>query len=205
MLLLKRKTFEVSTEGLLVTGEDAAALARADEVVAAALSEAEAIRESAKAAYEAERRRGYEDGLAAGRAEVLGQKFELVAESVEFMESVECKMADLVLNAIRKCLGEIDAEEIVRRLVSRAMQAIVRNQRQLTVRVAPEMVASVKARMQTILADFPSVAFVDVAEDPQMKGLACIVETEAGVVEASIDGQLAAIEKSIRKNFSSGR
>jgi len=205
MLLLKRKTFEVTANGPHVTAEDAAAVARADEIIAAAMAEAEAIRESAKAAFAEERSRGYEEGLAAGRAEILEKKFELVAESVQFMESVEGKMAELVLKALRKCLGELDAEDVVRRLVSKSMQAIVRNQRQLTIRVAPEMVAPVKARIQSILSEFPSVAFAEVAEDSQLSGLACIVETEAGVVEASVEGQLAAIEKSIRKNFKTGR
>ena len=42
---------------------------------------------------------------------------------------------------------------------------------------------------------------IDVAEDAHLAAAACVVETEAGLVEASVEGQLAAIEKSIRKNF----
>ena len=63
----------------------------------------------------------------------------------------------------------------------------------------------VKERMKTLLSEFPSVAFADVVEDPHLAGTACVVETDAGSVEASIDGQLAAIEKSIRKNFAKDR
>ena len=85
--------------------------------------------------------------------------------------------------------------------MKKSMQAVVRAQRQITIKVAPAMTAVVKERLQSILADFPSVAIAEVVEDPHLEGVACIVETETGMVEASIEGQLAAIEKAIRKGF----
>lgn len=201
MLLLKRKTFEVSSEGLRVTAEDAATLVRAEEIVAAADADAVRIAEEAKAAYEEEKKRGYADGIAAGKAEILMQKLDLVDESVRYIESVEEKMSDIVIKALKKCVAEIGNRELVVQIVRKAMAAVVRNQRQITIKVAPEMVPVVKERLQAILADFPSVSFADIAEDAHLAATACVVETEAGLVEASIEGQIAAIEKSIRKNF----
>ena len=201
MLLLKRKTFEIESATPLVKGDEAAIVARAEEIIAAAEAESAKIAEEAKAAYEAEKKRGYEDGIAEGREEILLQKLDLLDESVAFMESVEGKMADVVLKALKKCISEIGDKELVCQIVKKSMQAIVRNQRQITIKVAPEMVPVVKERLQTLLSEFPSVAFAEVAEDSHLDGTACVVETDAGSVEASIDGQLAAIEKSIRKNF----
>lgn len=132
-------------------------------------------------------------------------KIGLVDESVAFMERTEEKVADVVLKALKKCIAEVGDRELVCQIVKKSMQAIVRNQRQLTVKVAPEMVDTVKGRISTILAEFPSVSYVDVTEDSHLEATACIVETDVGSVEASIDGQLAAIEKSIRKNFSKER
>lgn len=201
MLLLKRQTFEVSSNGPHVSAEDAAALAHAEEIVAAADAEAEKIAREAKAAYAAERQRGYAEGIAAGKAEILCQKLDLVDESVRYIESVEEKMAEIVIKALKKCVSEVGDRDLVVQIVRKAMAAVVRNQRQITIRVAPEMVPVVKERLQTILADFPSVSFADIAEDAHLAATACVVETEAGLVEASVDGQIAAIEKSIRKNF----
>jgi len=205
MLLLKRKTFEVESDTPLVKEPDAAVIAKAEGILAAAEAEAAKIAEDAKGAYEAEKKRGYDDGIAEGREEILLQKLDLLDESVAFMERVEEKMAGVVLKALKKCILEIGDKELVCQIVKKAMQAIVRNQRQITVKVAPEMVPEVKERMKTLLSEFPSVAFADVVEDPHLAGTACVVETDAGSVEASIDGQLAAIEKSIRKNFAKDR
>ncbi len=202
MLLLKKSTFEVSAGSPLVAEAEAGVLATADQIVAAAEAEAAKIREDAKAAYEQERKRGYDDGIAEGKQEILMQKLDLIDESINYMESVEGRLSDIVVKALKRCVAEIGDREIVCQVVKKAMQAVVRNQRQITVKVAPSMVPEVKSRMKTILADFPSLAYADVVEDAHLTDTACVVETEAGLVEASVEGQLAAIEKSIRKNFS---
>lgn len=201
MLLLKKKTFDVETTGARVTADEAALVARAEEVMAAAEAEAAETRRAAQAAYAEEKARGYADGLDAGKAEILMQKLNLVDESVRYMESIEDKVAEIVMKALRKCVAEIGDAALVVQIVKKAMQAVVRNQRQITVKVNPAMVAAVKARVKELLAEFPSLAYVDVAEDPHLGAAACVVETEAGLVEASVEGQIAAIEKSIRSNF----
>ena len=201
MLLLKRKTFDVEVDRPLVTADEAGVLAQAEDVIAAAEVEAAQIREEAKAAYAAEKQRGYDDGIAEGKAEILMQKLNLLDESVRYMESIELKVSEIVMKALRKCVAEIGDTELVIQIVKKAMQAVVRNQRQITVKVNPAMVAVVKGRLQESLAEFPSLSYIDVAEDAHLAAAACVVETEAGLVEASVDGQLAAIEKSIRKNF----
>ncbi len=202
MLLLKRKSFEVESSTPLVTADEAASVARAEDVIAAAEAEAARIVEIAGKEREEERKRGYEDGIAEGRAEILAQKLDLVDESVRYMESIEGKVTDIVVKALRKCVVEIGDRELVAQIVKRSMLAVVRNQRQITIKVNPEMVPVVKERLQSILADFPSVSFADVVDDAHLAATACVVETEAGIVEASIEGQLAAIEKSVRKGFS---
>jgi type III secretion protein L len=82
------------------------------------------------------------------------------------------------------------------------MKAVVRNQRQITLKVAPDMVETVNAKLNEILADFPALERAEVVEDSRLKGSAAIIETEAGIADASVETQLAAIEKSIRKHFS---
>ena len=201
MLLLKRRTFEIESDSALVKSADAAAIAAAEDVVAAAEAEAAKIVEEAKVAYEAERQRGYADGIAAGREEMMMQKLDQLNASIEFMQNVETKMGELVIKALRKCVAEIDDRDLVCQIVRKSMQAIVRAQRQITIKVVPAMVPTVKERLQSILANFPSVMLAEVVEDAHLEGTACIVETEAGSVEASISGQLDAIEKSIRKGF----
>ena len=96
MLLINKENFALNSDSRLVKATDVATVRSAAEIVAAAEAEAARIREEAKAAFEDERKRGYEKGLQDGKMEIAMQKLELVDKSVEFMESVEGKMAHLL-------------------------------------------------------------------------------------------------------------
>lgn len=204
MLLLKKNDLRIDSAKRLVKAEEIATLATASEIVAAAEAEAAKILEDAKRTFAEERQKGYEKGISDGRQEILQQKLDLLDESVKYMESVEREMGAVVMKALRKCVQDIGDEEMVVQVVRRAMATIVRSQRQITLRVPADKVATVKVRMGEILRDYPAVNFTEVLEDPRLTGVSCVVETAAGLVETSIDAQLAAIEKSIRKHFSKG-
>ena len=202
MLLVDKKDFTLRSSGRLVKAEEVAAAQSAAEALAAAEAEAARIREEAKAAFEEEKRRGYEEGLEQGRMEIAEKKLEMLDSSVAYMESVEGRMADIVMKALHKCVEEIGDKELVVQVVRKVMSAVIRTQKQVTLKVAPGMGPVVKERLSQILADYPTVEHVDVVEDERLHGPACMIETEAGVADGSVDSQLAAIERSIKKHFS---
>ena len=201
MLLIEKPDYKLASDRRLVKASEVATVRTADEIIAAAEAEAARIREEAKAAFEEEKKRGYEKGLADGKMEIAMQKLDLVDSSVKFMESVEGKMADIVMKALKSCVMEIGDSEMVVQIVRKTMKAVIRTQRQVTVKVAPEMVASVKARVDALRAEYPTIETLDVVEDSRLKGPACILETEAGVADASVDTQLAAIERSLARHM----
>ncbi len=202
MLLIKKNDFEIQTPVRLVKADEAAAVLGAQELIAVAEAEAARIREAAQIAYDEERRRGYEKGLEDGKAAIVAKKLELLDESVAFMESVESKMVDVVMKALKKCVMEIGDRELVVQIVRKVMNAVVRNQRRITLKVAPDMVPVVRERLEEIMQEYPLLDDIDVQEDARLKGASCMIDTEAGIAEASIDTQLAAIENSLRKHFS---
>lgn len=204
MLLLKKEKFVLQSDRRLVKAADAATVSSATEIIAAAEADAARIREEAKAAYEEERRRGYEKGLADGKEEIIMQKLELVDSSVSFMESVETKMAEIVMKALRSCVVEIGDREMVVQIVRKTLAAVIRTQRTVTLHVPPDLVETVRSRVAELKAAYPTVETFDVVEDPRLKGASCVLETEAGVADASAETQLAAIEKSLKRHIAKG-
>ena len=204
MLLVNKKNFALASDRRLVKATDVATARTAAEIIADAEAEAARIREEAIAAAEDEKRRGYEKGLADAKQEMALKKLELVDSSVAFMEGVERKMADVVLKALKTFVVEVGDEAMVLQIVRKTMNAVIRTQRQVTLKVSPEMKAAVTARIAELKAAYPTVETFDVVDDPRLKGPACILETEAGVADASVDTQLAAIEKSIRRHIGHG-
>ena len=201
MLLIKKGDFVLQSDRRVVKAADVATVRSAAEIVAAAEAQAAQIREDAKAAYEAERKKGYDKGIADGKTEIAMQKLDLVDSSVAFMENVEEKMSEIVMKALKSCVAEIGDREMVIQIVRKTMAAVIRTQRQVTLKVAPELVETVRARVSELSAAFPTIETFDVVEDPRLKGSACVLETEAGVADASVESQLAAIERSLKKHI----
>ena len=202
MLLIEKPNFSLASDRRLVKSSEFATVSSAADIIAAAEKEAARIREEAKAAFEEEKKRGYEKGLRDGKIEISMQKMDQVDQSVAFMESVESKMADIVMKALKSCVVEIGDKEMVVNIVRKTMNAVIRTQRHVTLKVAPEMVPAVKERIEALRAEYPTVETFDVVEDPRLKGPACILETEAGVADASVETQLAAIERSMARHLS---
>ncbi|MBR4603718.1 MAG: HrpE/YscL family type III secretion apparatus protein [Kiritimatiellae bacterium] len=202
MLLIRKNALSVESDRRLVKATDLASVRTAAEVLAAAEAEAARIREEAVVAAEDERRRGYEKGLAEAKMEMAMQKLDQVGSSVAFMESVENKMAEVVMKALRKCVAEIGDKELVVQVVRKLMAAVVRTQRHVTLKVSAEHLQDVKERVAELRSSYPTVETFDVVEDPRLQGTAAVLETEAGVADASIETQLAAIERSLHRHVS---
>ena len=107
---------------------------------------------------------------------------------------VEQRMVALVMQAVQRIVADFGDRERVVAVVKGAL-AVVRNQKQVTLRVSPSQLDDVRASVNELLAAFPGVGFLDLVPDARLGPDACILESEIGVVEASIAGQLGAIEK----------
>ncbi|MBQ9446215.1 MAG: HrpE/YscL family type III secretion apparatus protein [Victivallales bacterium] len=201
MLIIRQGNLQIETTGRLVKRAEAQSIAEAMDVLSAAQKEAEDVRQKAQEEFEAQRKLGYEKGLEDGKEEIAIQKLEQVEKSIDYLGSMENKIVEIVLTALKKCVAEIGDRELMVQVVQKAMQAVVRNQQQIALKVSPEMLPTVKERLNEIISKFPGVNYINLMEDSHLKGVSCIIETDAGNVEASLDNQLAAIEKTLRKCF----
>ena len=201
MLIIRQGNLQIETTGRLVKRAEAQSIAEAMDVLSAAQKEAEDIRQQAREEFEAQRKLGYDKGLDDSKEEIASQKLEQVEKSIDYLSSMENKIVEIVLTALKKCVAEIGDKELMVQVVQKAMQAVVRNQQQVVLKVSPEMLPTVKERLNEILSKFPGVNYINLMDDPRIKGVSCIIETDAGNVEASLDHQLAAIEKALGKCF----
>ena len=157
----------------VVKRDERAKLLEAAEIIEAAKARAAEIERKAEEAYKARYEAGYADGLEAGRLENMEKVMETAMASVEFIEGIEGTVVDVVMQSVRKILGEMNREDRIRAIVKTAL-ANVRGQQKVTVRVAP--------------SDEPVVA------DARLEPDSCILESDLGVINASLSTQLKALE-----------
>ena len=171
----------------------------ADGIVASAKEQADAIILSAKKEFEEQKRLGFQQGLMAGRAEVAEEMVSSVSRTVDYFSKLESQLVELVTSAVRKVIGDVDDRERIVKITRHAL-SVARNQSKVTVRVAPEDFESVQSQTNEIIRPYPAVQFLDVVADRRLEPGSCILETDVGVVDASVDVQLKAIENSLSKS-----
>lgn len=170
----------------------------AQQMLQDARAEADRIRAEAEQAYEAEKQRGYEEGLTMARMDEAERLIENATRTVDYFSGIEQKIVALVMNAVRRIMADFDDTTRVLAVVQSGL-SVMRNQKQLTLRLSPEHAATVRERAQQLLERFPGVGMMDIVPDSRLKGDAAILESEMGVVEASVDLQLKAIEQGFTK------
>lgn len=188
----------VTGDTALLRAADRQQLVDSQALIAAAAAQAQAIEAQAAAAYEAERVRGYQDGLMEAKIEQAEQMIENVGRTIDYFARVETEMVELVMASVRKIIEGFDDDERVLIVVRNAL-SVVRNQKQMTLRLHPSKVEMVRAKTHVLLADYPGVGYLDIVADARLQEQACILESEIGMVEASIEGQLGALQRAFQK------
>ncbi|EXJ15669.1 HrpE/YscL family type III secretion apparatus protein [Imhoffiella purpurea] len=197
---LKPDALKIAPEVRCLKSSDYRTLISARELLDAARRAAEALRAQAEEDYARERRRGYDEGLAEARMEMGVRMLETVERSVAYFGQIEHQVADLVMTSLRKILGEFDDTELTLRLVRQALQ-VVQSQPRVTIRVCPEQAAELQERLSRLIAGYTSLGTAVISADPRLERGGCILETEIGVVEASLDLQLMALDKALRSRL----
>ena len=170
----------------------------AEKIVTEARAQVQEMRRQAEEAIEAEKRRGYEQGVLEGRQEHAEQIMETVLKAIEYVEGLEKGVSALVGEALRKILGALPPEEIMAGVVRQSL-ALVRGQKQVVLRVSPLDEEAVKARLEDILREYSSIAFVDVQTDGRLARGACILQSEMGIIDAGVETQIRAVVNTLEK------
>lgn len=186
----------VKASGILKAAKD-----ESKSTVDAANVEAGRILEESKQAYEDERERGYKDGLEQGKQEMAEEMMDLVAKSAESFNRFQENVIGIVTRAVRRVIGEINATERIQKIVENAL-LIIRNEKQATLRVHPSQAAEVRKTVDSFVKGNEATGLIEVVADPRLPEDSCVLETEVGVIDASLETQLKAIEKSIQKTLS---
>lgn len=157
----------------------------------------------AEEAYARRSEEGYRDGQEEGRLEHAEKVLETVLSSVEYIEGIEATLVRVVTAAIRKVIGELDDNERIVRIVRNAL-VTVRNQQRVTIRVASADEAPLREALGAMLTTTPgSLHFMDIVPDARLERGSCLLESELGVVDASLETQLKALEHALQSKIKS--
>ncbi|MGY3903983.1 HrpE/YscL family type III secretion apparatus protein [Aeromonas lusitana] len=180
----------------LLRSQDYQSYLSAQALVDAARVQAAEIVQEARTVYEQQKELGWQAGMEQARREqaVLIHQTQLQCQG--YYRTVEQQMSEVVLQSVRKILHDYDQVALTLKVVREAL-SLVSNQKQVTVRVAPEQVQAVRDQIAKVHKDFPEIGYLEISADARLDQGGCILETEVGIIDASLDGQLEALSRAI--------
>ena len=189
----------LAPDQVVLRSADYQAYLTANQLVELARERAQAIEQGARDVYEQQKALGWQAGVDEARTRQATLIQETLQHCNQYYRAVEQKMSDVVLHAVRKILKQYDNTELALSVTREAL-SLVSNQKQVILHVQPEQVSAVRERVSHILKDFPEVGYVDVVADARLDEGGCILETEIGIIDASVDGQLAALATALTQS-----
>lgn len=196
MLCLEKSSATIVPTARVLKRDEHAFIIEAQKIIEAARHEASLIKQQAVAEAEAARQEGFAKGQEEGKAVIADQILNTMSQSQAYFAKVEGIMVDLVMRAVRSVIGDLNQRDVAERIVRKALES-TRNENHVTVRVSPTHADDLKARINQIVQAFPKIQFLDVQSDSRLPDHGCVLETEIGVVDASLETQLKAIEKAL--------
>jgi len=201
MFFLKDAHIAAPTPGTKVIKKEAYGLmTQANDILEQARQKASKIIVQANEIYEAKKDQGYEDGLEEGRIAHAEKLMDAAMQAVDYLETLEKSVAGLVIQCLEKVVGEMDDQNLILRIV-RSGLAVTRNENRVTVRVCEAELAWVRNAISSLLQSHPGISALDIVADSRLQKGACLIESELGVVDASIDTQLEALRRAIAKRI----
>ena len=202
--LIIDRTKLVDVTGPIVKAEHFTQLVEASEVLQEARRSAREIKAGAQAVIDSARRQGYAEGLEQARSELSTQIAQTTARLESSFISLEARIVNTVMGAVQQILRETEERTVMERLIRRVL-AERRAEKQLRLRVSASQFDQVNQWLAALLREFPDVEFIDVLKDPNGAHGTCVLESEFGVVDASLETQLAAVRTGLVNAFVRGR
>jgi type III secretion protein L len=170
-----------------------------------AYDEAERVRQEAEAAAEETRQHGYDLGYQEALASYTQQTTKALLQLQHKEALIEGEFIKLVRTCVEKVLGqEIKLNpDAVTGIVRMALQD-ARQQREIIVRVHPDDVESLNKNKRKLLEVLARANSIEIREDATITRGGCIVLTELGMIDASLDRQLDAIAAAIDEEYRMG-
>ncbi|CAK0768632.1 type III secretion protein L [Gammaproteobacteria bacterium] len=192
--------WRLAPEKKIIKAADYQGYLDARALIEVAQSEADALRIEAQQAFAAEQARGYAEGQARAAEALANQLLDAGDRILDYLSGIESEMAELVSQATAKVLGRLPPEDLVLAVVREALRH-ARDQKRVTLRVAPEQLEIVRDHLTEIAAEQGGMSSLDVVGDDRVGAGGCLIETPMGLVDARLETQLRNLRERLSHRF----
>jgi type III secretion system HrpE/YscL family protein len=169
---------------------------KAKEIIREAMLQADDIRANAHEHNRKGFEEGHQQGFEQGKSEWTERILQMNRENEARFMHFERDLVRLGLHIAEKIIGEQLRVEpnTITEIVAKAIHG-VRHQKEIFIRVSPEDYETISASKFRLIEQLSRAQDIDIRADPEIQQGGCLIESETGSIDASLEKQIAAIEK----------
>lgn len=200
--LIEKKDVHIAPEKKTIPAQEFSKLIEADALLRQTQEEAnryrERVSEECEVLKEQAQLAGFEEGLKRWNEQIA-----LLDQEVQNVRhEVESSMVPLALTAVKKIIGhelEINREAIVD-IISTALRTVTQHKK-ITIYVNPSDHDEVERARPHLKSLFEHLERLTISPREDITEGGCIIETEAGIINAQLENQLKALEAAFQTFF----
>ncbi|MBI5508838.1 MAG: flagellar assembly protein FliH [Deltaproteobacteria bacterium] len=177
------------------------AKSEAQRIVERAQAEAVEIRKAAELEAEKLKEQAYALGMEEGKNNAATELSQVVATASQRLSQIEAQvepqLKELALTIAKKILGkelEFHPEAVVD-IVKQALSEKARQRREIYLRVNPDDLQYIRDHKADLLEVLSRAKEIGIREDPDVAPHGVVIETDAGMIDAQLETQLAVFER----------
>lgn len=173
---------------------------QAQAILNTAHKKADEIIASAQAEFQEERQRGYTEGLECARQEMAQELAATAMETQRHYDHLKEETVSLVMAVVKKVLKNIEPQALIVAQVNKALETFKGGQR-ITLKIHPTQAERIASRLEDISSSCPGIEMIDIQVATDIPPGQVMLVSATGILEASLDSQLTAIETAFRQTL----
>lgn len=197
--LIYGKTVHLDAGKKVIPKKELETLLKAEEIVKLAHEEAEKFREQTEKEAEDLKKQSEEQGFQEGLHKLNEHFAHFEKLTNEIKEEMKDQILPIVLSSIKKIVGEelkLAPDRIVD-IVSQALKPVIQHHH-ITIYVNRDDLHKLEAKKKTLSGVLQQVETLSLQERSDIQPGGCIIETEAGIINAQLDNQIRALESALK-------
>jgi type III secretion protein L len=138
-----------------------------------------------------------QQGHAQAHDQVVHQLLSFTVKMHDNLRNIEVALVQVVIESVQQILHTFENRELVASTVRRGMD-LVRSSKKLIIRVHPQMQDVVLEQLEEWQR---TIVHIEVLPDTQLKLDECVLESDVGIIHASVEQQIESLIRALRKTF----
>ena len=170
---------------------------KAKKIIQQANMQADLIIKDAQDTYESEKARGFNDGMEESHKKQTVMLFNMLSGGINYLSNLQQILIHTVQTSVEKIIGEYPPEERIELLVKNALKSVP-NGKFLKIHVHQDQAVLLKKHIKELSNIQPGLERIEIEINKNMQLDQCILETETGILDASLEMQLSTLIKAIQ-------